>query len=248
MHLPSSFYLLLLAVHAYIEVAWPRSFGTRSVAYVLYYYMLALAMRCKRNKVVTQSRGMLFSSSEIARTDIEQSVIASNNCMTRLRHRRRSAITRARRKKNNIVMLIHKARASACAWRATITRSSRSGQLYHGKAAVPLLGSMEVLMAKLGRPRHSCVGYRQPYVPIFPPIQLTFPPTRLHEEDPPAIVPPYIIIIIIPILCTTSLTLHHQPASLLPRAQYRIHIIASIISIGEQPLSALPSPSPRQQR
>ena len=242
MHLPSSFYLLLIAVHAYMRVARPRSFGTRSVAYVLYYYMLALAMRCKRNKVMTQSRGTLFSSSEIARTGI-----IDNNCMTRLRHRRRSAITRARRKKN-IVMLIHKARASACAWRAPITRSGRSGQLYHGKAAVPLLGLMEVLMAKLGRPRHSCAGYRQPYVPIFPPIQLTFPPTRLHEEDPPAIVPPYIIIIIIPILCTTSLTLHHLPASLLPRAQYRIHIIASIISIGEQPLSALPSPSPRQQR
>jgi len=94
-HLPRLFYLSQYthAVYARLKLACHEAFVTRSVAY---YCMLDLAMWCECHdnvmKTIAQYARMLFSSSEIARTAIEQSVLASNcSSMTRLRHRLPSA-------------------------------------------------------------------------------------------------------------------------------------------------------------
>jgi len=94
-HLPRLFCLSQYthAVYARLKLACHEAFVTRSVAY---YCMLDLAMWCECHdnvmKTIAQYARMLFSSSEIARTAIEQSVLASNcSSMTRLRHRLPSA-------------------------------------------------------------------------------------------------------------------------------------------------------------
>lgn len=176
--------------HTYTaKLGWPRSFATRSVAYVCTITCLPLPCGASVIKAIAQSPCMLFSSSEIARPGIEQSVIASNHLHDKAEaqtgplqshaHGRFPSLLRreTERKRASSCLSTNNARTRfrCCMHRASMAMIMKSCN--HAAAAVPwkrflLLGlifaySHTSSSASLGpdagtSPRHTCVGYRQP--------------------------------------------------------------------------------------